>query len=147
MLEYRHELGCWRAEPPKTPQSYRTIPLTNKAYEILKRISYGKDSRKKSDMLSEVFGVYGQAYGTKGQDVYERHSFSELANWRTCKKTVPMTVTFTSCAMRRRLSAHVCMLCVIRTQQGRLKKGYSLKCCKDFSDMRAHKPLWTDMFM
>ena len=37
-LEYRHGQGCWRAGPPKTPQSYRTIPLTDKAYEILKDI-------------------------------------------------------------------------------------------------------------
>ena len=34
-LEYRHSSGVWRAGPPKTQHSYRTIPLTNKAYEIL----------------------------------------------------------------------------------------------------------------
>ena len=33
-LEYRHKQGCWRAGPPKTQQSYRTIPLTAKACVI-----------------------------------------------------------------------------------------------------------------
>lgn len=26
ILEHRHKQGCWRAGPPKTKQSYRTIP-------------------------------------------------------------------------------------------------------------------------
>lgn len=34
-LEYRHSAGVWRAGPPKTLHSYRTIPLTNRALEIL----------------------------------------------------------------------------------------------------------------
>lgn len=33
-LEYRHKQHFWRAGPPKTQQSYRTIPLTDRAYEI-----------------------------------------------------------------------------------------------------------------
>lgn len=37
-LEYRHKQHFWRAGPPKTQQSYRTIPLTDRAYEILKGI-------------------------------------------------------------------------------------------------------------
>lgn len=53
-LEYRHDRGYWRAGPPKTQQSYRTIPLTAKAYEILERISYGKQFRKESETLSQV---------------------------------------------------------------------------------------------
>ena len=35
-LEYRHNQKYWRAGPPKTPESYRTIPLTSRAYDILK---------------------------------------------------------------------------------------------------------------
>ena len=79
-LEYRHELGCWRAGPPKTPQSYRTIPLTNKAYEILKRISYGKNSRKKSDILSEVLEYMDRR---TGQKVKMFMSDIVFLNWRT----------------------------------------------------------------
>ena len=79
-LEYRHELGCWRAGPPKTPQSYRTIPLTNKAYEILKKISYGKNSRKKSDILSEILEYMDRR---TGQKVKMFMSDIVFLNWRT----------------------------------------------------------------
>lgn len=48
-LEYRHGQGCWRAGPPKTPQSYRTIPLTDKAYKILKDIYKTAKTRKTSE--------------------------------------------------------------------------------------------------
>ncbi len=41
-LEYRHKQGYWRAGPPKTLQSYRTIPLTNKAYEILEKVLHAR---------------------------------------------------------------------------------------------------------
>lgn len=51
-LEYRHKRGTWIAGPPKTPTSYRTIPLTEKAYNILKKIYTIKDHRKQSEELS-----------------------------------------------------------------------------------------------
>lgn len=51
-LEYRHSRGTWVAGPPKTASSYRTIPLTDKAYSILERIYETKDYRKQSENLS-----------------------------------------------------------------------------------------------
>lgn len=33
-LEYRHNTKVWRAGPPKTKSSYRTIPLTARAYDV-----------------------------------------------------------------------------------------------------------------
>lgn len=51
-LEYRHKYKEWRAGPPKTKQSYRTIPLTNRAIEILKELYDERDTRKHSDTLS-----------------------------------------------------------------------------------------------
>lgn len=51
-LEYRHKDKEWRAGPPKTKQSYRTIPLTNRAFDILKELYDERDTRKKSDILS-----------------------------------------------------------------------------------------------
>ena len=51
-LEYRHAQGYWRAGPPKTVKSYRTIPLTDKAYSILKSCYDEKDTRKESPALS-----------------------------------------------------------------------------------------------
>lgn len=53
-LEYRHKQGYWRAGPPKTQKSYRTIPLTEHAYQILKSCYDERDSRKEADTLSQV---------------------------------------------------------------------------------------------
>lgn len=53
-LDYRYKEKCWRAGPPKTPTSYRTIPLTNTAHTILKEIAATVGSRKESAMLSQT---------------------------------------------------------------------------------------------
>lgn len=53
-LEFRYNSQTWRAGPPKTPQSYRTIPLTDRAYEILKSVWESRAERKESPILSEV---------------------------------------------------------------------------------------------
>lgn len=53
-LEYRHGEGVWRAGPPKTASSYRTIPLTNQAYNILKSCYDERHTRKESELLSQV---------------------------------------------------------------------------------------------
>ena len=53
-LEYRHKQSYWRAGPPKTATSYRTIPLTNRAYEILKECYSERKTRKESDTLSQI---------------------------------------------------------------------------------------------
>lgn len=53
-MEFRHKQHYWRAGPPKTQTSYRTIPLTNRAYEILKGIYNMRDKRKMSEELSQV---------------------------------------------------------------------------------------------
>ena len=57
-LEYRHSRGYWRAGPPKTMKSYRTIPLTDKAYEILKSCYDERKTRKQSKMLNETILEY-----------------------------------------------------------------------------------------
>ena len=45
-LEFRHGEQYWRAGPPKTQHSYRTIPLTDRAYEILKGIWDSRPEQK-----------------------------------------------------------------------------------------------------
>ena len=57
-LEYRHSRGYWRAGPPKTMKSYRTIPLTDRAYEILKSCYDERKTRKQSKMLNETILEY-----------------------------------------------------------------------------------------
>lgn len=79
-LEYRHDRGYWRAGPPKTQQSYRTIPLTAKAYEILERVSYEKQFRKESETLSQVLEYIDRITGKTSQLVMGDLVF---VNWRT----------------------------------------------------------------
>jgi integrase len=53
-LEFRHKQTSWRAGPPKSQQSYRTIPLTNRAYEILRSVEAQCSERKESNTLSQT---------------------------------------------------------------------------------------------
>ncbi|MBQ9686684.1 MAG: site-specific integrase [Oscillospiraceae bacterium] len=64
-LEYRHKQGCWRAGPPKTKKSYRTIPLTEKAYQILKSCYDERTTRKEADSLSQVLEYTDSRTGEK----------------------------------------------------------------------------------
>ncbi len=50
-LEYRYDIGVWRAGPPKTSNSYRTIPMTQAAYDILSYEAGRRKYRKESPML------------------------------------------------------------------------------------------------
>lgn len=47
-LEYRHNTKVWRAGPPKSKSSYRTILLTNRAYDIFKSCYEERYTRKRS---------------------------------------------------------------------------------------------------
>lgn len=53
-LEYRHKQGYWRAGPPKSEKSYRTIPLTTRAYEVLKECYEEREQRKESELMKQV---------------------------------------------------------------------------------------------
>lgn len=79
-LEYRHKQGYWRAGPPKTKQSYRTIPLTSTAYEILKSLYLNRHNRKESELLSQVLEYIDRRTG-KTRKFYMRDLI--FVNWRT----------------------------------------------------------------
>lgn len=53
-MEFRYSQKTWRAGPPKSASSYRTIPLTNKAYHILRELYDSRHARKESELLSQV---------------------------------------------------------------------------------------------
>ena len=53
-LEYRHKDSFWRAGPPKTATSYRTIALTNRAYNVLKECYDERHTRKESERLNQI---------------------------------------------------------------------------------------------
>ncbi len=57
-LEYRYSEGYWRAGPPKTKSSYRTIPMTQKAYDILKSEEARREYRKEADSLDTELQYY-----------------------------------------------------------------------------------------
>lgn len=64
-LEFRHKQKEWRAGPPKTQHSYRTIPLTKRAYEILKEAREKWEKGKKSDSLSKTLTYLDRRTGTQ----------------------------------------------------------------------------------
>ncbi len=53
-LEFRHDSRCWRAGPPKTMAGYRTIPLTDEAFDILYELYQKRNTRKESMTLAQV---------------------------------------------------------------------------------------------
>lgn len=64
-LEYRHTRGEWYAGAPKTPTSYRVIPLTTRAYQILLEVYDERDSRKQSPQLEQVLEYTDRYTGEK----------------------------------------------------------------------------------
>ena len=83
-LEYRYKQGCWRAGPPKTQQSYRTIPLTNRAYEIFEELNSKRQKRKESGMLSQNLEYIDRRTGRISDLVMKDLVF---INWRTGEPT------------------------------------------------------------
>ena len=79
-LEYRHKQHFWRAGPPKTQQSYRTIPLTDRAYEILKGIWDNRPERKESPTLDKTLEYIDRRTGVSSRLVMRDLAF---INWRT----------------------------------------------------------------
>lgn len=64
-LEYRHKQGYWRAGPPKTQQSYRTIPLTDFAYDLLSEVHLTVGIRKESEALNQTLEYIDRHTGKK----------------------------------------------------------------------------------
>lgn len=79
-LEYRHKQGIWRAGPPKTQQSYRTIPLTSRAYDILKEAYDNRFFRKEAEALSQTLEYTDRRTGETATFCMRDLVF---VNWRT----------------------------------------------------------------
>ena len=62
-LEFRHKQKEWRAGPPKTPHSYRTIPLTDRAVVLLREVEAMKETRKESPVLDTVLDYMDRRSG------------------------------------------------------------------------------------
>ena len=79
-LEFRYKQDEWRAGPPKTEFSYRTIPLTDTAYNILREIYDTREYRTESKKLSTVLTFMDRKTGQKRKLVMRDLVF---INWRT----------------------------------------------------------------
>lgn len=79
-LEFRHKQQKWRAGPPKSQSSYRTIPLTKKAYSILKGLYDSRENRKESATLSQTLTYIDRITGQQMTLVMRDLVF---VNWRT----------------------------------------------------------------
>lgn len=79
-LEYRHSTKAWRAGPPKTLSSYRTLPLSNKAYEILKECYAERSTRKESAAMDQYLPYVDRRTGDTKYLVMHDLVF---INWRT----------------------------------------------------------------
>ena len=79
-LEFRHGQKEWRAGPPKTQHSYRTIPLTSRACEILREAHALWEKGKKSDKLDTTLPYMDRQ---TGQEKQLRLSDLVFINWRT----------------------------------------------------------------
>lgn len=145
-LEYRHKQHFWRAGPPKTQQSYRTIPLTDRAYGILKEIKDKRPWQKESPLLSQTQEYIDRRTGqSPGWSCVILSLSTGVPGNR--RKTVPMIPTFTSYATKQELKNSVCTLYAIPTPQEQSKAGCSRRCCKNCWVMPALKQQWIGMFM
>lgn len=70
-MEFRYKQQFWVAGPPKTRSSYRTIPLTNRAYEILSAIYETKATRKQAAELDTIL-----EYADKRKDQKQKRQFN-----------------------------------------------------------------------
>ena len=79
-LEFRHKQKVWRAGPPKTQHSYRTIPLTSHAYDILKQLYSQVLERKESELLNSTLEYMDRRTGETASLCMRDLVF---INWRT----------------------------------------------------------------
>ena len=79
-LEFRYKQKYWRAGPPKTATSYRTIPLTDRAYQILRDCYDERETRKESETLSQILEYIDRRTGETKYLVMRDIVF---INWRT----------------------------------------------------------------
>lgn len=79
-LEFRHGEQYWRAGPPKTQQSYRTIPLTSHAYDILKQLYSQVLERKEAELLNSTLEYMDRRTGETASLCMRDLVF---INWRT----------------------------------------------------------------
>lgn len=107
-LEYRHSTKIWRAGPPKSASSYRTIPLTNRAYDILKKHYDARFVRKENEELSTVLEYMDRRTGLKKKFAMRELVFINFRTGRPAKNSSYDTHLYKLCkeAGIRQFSMH-----------------------------------------
>lgn len=108
-LEYRYKQKHWRAGPPKTLQSYRTIPLTQRAYSILEMIASRVGERKESELLSQTLEYMDRRTGQKSSLVMRDLVFINFRKGEPAKNSSYDTHLYKLCdeAEIKHFSMHV----------------------------------------
>lgn len=145
-LEYRYTEKEWRAGPPKTVNSYRTIPLTNRACEILLEARKKWEDGKKSDLLETALPYMdGEPDGNNSFTC--RIWYSSTGAPGNLPRTVPTTRTCISFAMKPASSGFACTPFAIPMPPGPSKAACSRRSCKSSWATGASRPPWIAMSM
>ncbi len=96
---FRHEQGEWRAGPPKTQQSYRTIPLTRTGPMNSERNQGKRPWTKGVGSATANAGIHGSAHGSPSLSCVIL--FLSTGEQENRQRTVPMIPTFTSYATKQ----------------------------------------------
>lgn len=80
-MEFRHKVGEWRVDPPKSKSGYRTIPLTDEAITILKR---QKEKHKEIKVIPMEWTEY-VFLCRKGSPI--KNSTYDTALFKICEKS------------------------------------------------------------
>lgn len=145
-LEYRHENGVWRAGPPKTKASYRTIPLTDRAYDVLEACYAEREIRKEAPLLEMVLPYMDRRSGVQKNLIMRDLVF---VNWRTgepAKNSSYDTHLYKLCDEAG--IERFCMHALRHTYATRaIERGMQPKVLKNCWVMPASKQQWIGMFM
>ena len=136
----------WRAGPPKTVKSYRTIPLTDTAYRILKSCYDERLTRKESPTMQQILEYTDRR---TGRQMYFCMHDLVFVNYRTgepIKNSSYDTHLYKLCEKLALLPLG-CTRCAIRMLPARLSAACSPRSCSSCWGTPVSRRRWTNTSM